>query len=149
MVWRIPSAVPADTIRVVIETNFSSDCFYSAEIMSQKKKIMVDIIPWSENIEEIRSGRVQIEKNLEMNIVSLEFAKFIGCRIQTEKTTMALVQNEPLALCGKTHVLMRVKKSRTRRAKFERIEMTVAIEPKTPIILTRLSQVLLGLTTKK
>ena len=117
--------------------------------MCQKKKIMVDIIPWSENIEEIRSVRVQIEKNLEMNIVSLEFAKFIGCRIQTEKTTMALVQNEPLALCGKTHVLMRVPKSRNRRAKFERIEMTVAIEPKTPIILTRLSQVLLGLNTKK
>ena len=122
---------------------------YSAEIMSQKKKIKVDIIPWSENIEEIRSVRVQIEKNLEMNIVSLEFAKFIGCRIQTEKTTMALVKNAPLALCGKTHVLMRVPKSRNRRAKFERIEMTVAIEPKTPIILTRLSQVLLGLNTKK
>ena len=117
--------------------------------MSQKKNIIVNIIPWTEDVEEIRSVRVQIEKNLAINIISLSFANFIGCRIQTEKTTMALVQNEPLALCGKTHVLMRVPKSRNRRAKFERIEMTVAIEPKTPIILTRLSQVLLGLNTKK
>ena len=117
--------------------------------MSQKKNIMVNIIPWTENVEEIRSVRLQIEKHLAINIISLSFANFIGCRIQTEKTTMALVQNEPLALCGKTHVLMRVPKSRKRRAKFERIEMTVAIDPKTHIILSRLSQVLLGLNPKK
>ena len=84
-----------------------------------------------------------------INIISLAFANFIGCRIQTEKTHMALVRNEPLALCGKTHVLIRLPKSRKRRAKFERIEMTVAINPKTHIILSRSSQVLLRLYPKK
>ena len=62
---------------------------------------------------------------------------------------MALVRNEPLALCGKTHVLIRLPKTRKRRAKFERIEMTVAINPKNHIILSRSSQVLLKLYLKK
>ena len=62
---------------------------------------------------------------------------------------MALVRNEPLALCGKTHVLIRLPKSRKRRAKFERIKMTVAIDPNTHIILSRSSQVLLRLYPKK
>ena len=55
--------------------------------MSQKKNIMVNIIPWTEDVEEIRSVRVQIEKNLAINIILLSFANFIGCRIQTEKLT--------------------------------------------------------------
>ena len=117
--------------------------------MSQKRNILVNIIPWTQDVEEIRSVRVQIEKNSAMNIISLSFAKFIGCRIQKEKTQMALVGNEPLALCGKTHVLIKVPKSRKRRAKFERIEMTVAINPKTHKILSRSSQVLLRLYPKK
>ena len=62
---------------------------------------------------------------------------------------MALVRNEPLALCGKTHVLIRLPKTRKRRAKFERIEMTVVINPKNHIILSRSSQVLLRLYPKK
>ena len=62
---------------------------------------------------------------------------------------MALVRNKPLALCGKTNILIRLPKSRKRRGKFERIEMTVAIDPKTHIILSRSSQVLLGLYPKK
>ena len=118
--------------------------------MSQKKNIkniLVNVIPWTEDVEEIRSVRVEI--HLARNIISLAFANFIGCRIQTEKTHMALVRNEPLALCGKTHVLIRLPKSRKRRAKFERIEMTVAINPKTHIILSRSSQVLLRLYPKK
>ena len=117
--------------------------------MYQKKIILVNVIPWTEDVEEIRSVRVQIEKNLAINIISLSFANFIGCRIQTEKTNMALVRNEPLALCGKTNLLIRVPKSQKRRAKFEKIEMTVAIDPKTHIILSRYSQVLLELYQKK
>ena len=63
---------------------------------------------------------------------------------------MALVGNEPLVLFGKTHVLIRVPKSRKRIAnKFERIKMTVAVDPKTHIILSRSSQVLLGLLPKR
>ena len=58
--------------------------------MSQKKNILVNVIPWTEDVEEIRSVRVEIQKNLEINIISLAFANFIGCRIQTEKNTHGL-----------------------------------------------------------
>ena len=63
---------------------------------------------------------------------------------------MALVENEPIALYGKTHVLITLPPSPKRTAnKFERILMTVAVDPKTDIILSRSSQVLLGLLPKK
>ena len=118
--------------------------------MSQKRNILVNIIPWTEDIEEIRSIRVQIEKNLPLNIISLSLAKFLGCRIQKEKNEIALVGNEPLAFCGKTYVLIRLPPSPKRKTnKFERILMTVAVDPKTHIILSRSSQVKLGLLPKK
>ena len=118
--------------------------------MSQKRNILVNIIPWTQDVEEIRSVRVQIEKNLALNIISLSFAKFLGCRIQKEKNQMALVGNEPLALCGKTHVLIRLPPSpKSTTNKFVRILTTVAVDPKTHIILSSYSQVLLGLLPKK
>ena len=92
---------------------------------------------------------VQLEENLALNLI-LSLAKFLGCRIQKEKSQMALVENEPIALYGKTHVLITLPPSPKRTAnKFERILMTVAVDPKTDIILSRSSQVLLGLLPKK
>ena len=116
--------------------------------MYQKKNILVNVIPWTEEVEEIRSVKVRIERNLAINIISLDFAYFIGCRIKIEQPTMALVKNEPLALLGKTNILIRLPKSQKRRGKFEKIEMTVAKDPKNHIILSRSSQVLLGLYPK-
>ena len=79
----VPSNAPAVPIRVILKNFF---VFYSsARKMSQKKNILVNVIPWTEDVEEIRSVRVQIQKNLAINIISLSFANFIGCRIQTEK----------------------------------------------------------------
>ena len=110
----------------------------------------MNIIPWTQDIEKIKSVRVQLEEILALNLISLSLAKFLGFRIQKEKNQMALVGNEPLALCGKTHVLIRLPPSPKRTAnKFERILMTVAVDPKTHIILSRSSQVLLGLLPKK
>ena len=57
--------------------------------MFQKRNILVNIIPWTEDIEEIRSIRVQIEHNLPLNIISLSLANFLGYRIQKEKNEMA------------------------------------------------------------
>ena len=68
---------------------------------------MVNIIPWTEEIKEIRSIKVQLEKNLPLNIISLSLANFLGCRIQKEKNELALVGNEPLTFCGKTYVFIR------------------------------------------
>ena len=79
--------------------------------MYQKKKILVNVIPWTEEVEQIRSVNVRIERNLAINIISLDFANFIGCRIKTEQPTMALVKNEPLSLLGKTNILIRLPKT--------------------------------------
>ena len=75
--------------------------------MSQKRNILVNIIPWTEEIEEMRSIRAQVEKNLPLNIISLSLANFLGCRIEKEKNELALVGNEPLTFCGKTYVFIR------------------------------------------
>ena len=113
------------------------------------KKLLVNIIPWAQDIG-IKSVRVQLEEILALNLISLSLAKFLGFRIQKEKNQMALVGNEPLALCGKTHVLIRLPPSpKSTTNKFERILMTVAVDPKTHIILSSYSQVLLGLLPKK
>ena len=118
--------------------------------MSQKRNILVNIISWTQDIEEIKSVRVQLEENLALNIISLSLAEFLGCRIQKEKNEMALVGNEPLAFCGKTYVLIRLPQTKKRKTnKFERILMTVAVDPKKHIILSRSSQVKLGLLPKQ
>ena len=118
--------------------------------MSQKRNILVNIIPWTQDIEEIKSVRVQLEEILALNLISLSLAKFLGFRIQKEKNQMALVGNEPLALCGKTHVLIRLPPSpKSTTNKFERILTTVAVDPITHIILSSYSQVLLELLPKK
>ena len=116
--------------------------------MYQKKKILVNVIPWTEEVEQIRSVNVRIERNLAINIISLDFANFIGCRIKTEQTTMALVKNEPLSLLGKTNILIRLPKTQNKSGTFTKIEMTVAKDPKNHIILARSTQVLLGLYPK-
>ena len=111
--------------------------------MSQKRNILVNIIPWTQDIEEIKSVRVQLEENLALNLISLSLAEFLGFRIQKEKNQMAL------ALCGRTHVLIRLPPSPKSTAnKFERILMKVAVDPKTHTILSSYSQVLLGLLPK-
>ena len=62
---------------------------------------------------------------------------------------MALVGNKPLAFCGKTYLLIRLPQTKKRKTnKFERILMTVAIDPKKHI-LSRSSQVKLGLLPKQ
>ena len=61
--------------------------------MSQKRNILVNIIPWTQDIEEIKSVRVQLEEILALNLISLSLAKFLGFRIQKEKNQMALVGN--------------------------------------------------------
>ena len=83
--------------------------------MYQKKKILVNVILWTGEVEEIRSVNVRIERNLAINIISLDFANFIGCRIKTEQPTMALVKNEPLSLLGKTNILIRLPKSQKKK----------------------------------
>ena len=106
--------------------------------MSQKKNILVNIIPWTQDIEEIKSVRVQLEEILALNLISLSLAKFLGFRIHKGKNQMALVRNEQETLCGKIHVLIRLPPSPKRTTnKFERILMTVAVDPKTHIILSR------------
>ena len=109
---------------------------------------MVNVIPWTEQVEEIRSCNVRIERNLAINIISLNFATFLGCRVKTEQPTIALVKNEPVSLLGKTNILLRLPKSKKRRGTFTKIEMTVAKDPKNHIILARSTQVLLGLYPK-
>ena len=89
--------------------------------MYQKKKILVNVIPWTEEVEQIRSVNVKIERNLAINIISLDFANFIGCRIKTDEPTMALVKNEPLSLSGKTNILIRLPKSQNRKGTFTKL----------------------------
>ena len=111
--------------------------------MSQKRNLLANI-PWTEEIEEIRSIRAQIEKNLPLNIISLSLANFLGCRIQKEKNELALVGNEPLTFCGKTYVLIRLPHTQKIKSKFERIIMSVEIDPKKHIILSRSSYTKIG-----
>ena len=112
--------------------------------MSPKRNILVNSISWTEEIEEIRSIRAQIEKNLPLNIISLSLANFLGCRIQKEKNELALVGNGPLTFCGKTYVLIRLPQTQKRKSNFERILCVVAINPKSHVILSRSSYTKIG-----
>ena len=116
--------------------------------MYPKKRVLVNVIPWTEQVEEIRSCNVRIERNLAINIISLNFATFLGCRVKSKQPTIAMVKNEPVSLLGKTDILLRLPKSKTKRGTFTKIECTVAQDPKYNIILARSTQVILGLYPK-
>ena len=116
--------------------------------MYPKKKILVNVIPWTEQVEEIRSCNVRIERNLAINIISMNFATFLGCRVTSEEPTIALVKNEPVKLLGKTNILLRLPKSKKKRGTFTKIECTVAQDPKYNIILATSTQVILGFYPK-
>ena len=80
--------------------------------MYPKKNILVNVIPYTDQIQEIRSCNVKIDRNLTINIISMNFATFFNCRVTSEKPTIALVHNEPVKLVGKTNILLRLSKTK-------------------------------------
>ena len=89
--------------------------------MYPKKRVLVNVIPWMDEIEEIRSCNVRIDRNLTINIISKSSATFLGCRVTSEEPTLALVKYEPVKLVGKTHILLRLPKSKRKRANLQKL----------------------------
>ena len=113
--------------------------------MYQKKRVLVNVIPWTDGIEEIRSCNVRIDRNLAINIISMDYASFLGCRITAEEPILALVNNEPVKLLGTTNILLRLPKTKRIKGNFTKIKCTVAENPKYNIILARKTQISLKL----
>ena len=113
--------------------------------MYQKKRILVNVVTWTDEIEEIRSCNVRIDKELAINVISMNFASFLGARVTSEEPKLALVKNEPVKLLGKINILIRLPKTKRRKGTFTKIECAVADDPKYNIVLTRTTQLILKL----
>ena len=93
---------------------------------------------------------VQLEENLALNIISLSLAKILGCRIQKEKGQMALIEKEPTAIYGNTQVLIRLPPSPGKAPyKFEKVVMKVTASLKINIMISKSTQILLGILPKE
>ena len=127
--WTIPPGALAIPLRVHLRflvyfwfiLDFVLFLSFWASKMYPKKKVLVNVIPWTDQVEEIRSCNVRIDRNLTINIISKSFAIFLGCRVISEEPTLALVKYEPVKLVGKTHILLRLPKSKRKLGKFTKI----------------------------
>ena len=111
--------------------------------MFQKKRILVNVVAWTDEIEEIKSCNVRIDKELTTNIISKNFASFLGCRMTSEEPKLAVFKNEPVKLLGKTNILIKLPKTKRRKGTFTIIECALAENPKSNIVLARTTQLIL------
>ena len=89
---------------------WASNMFYK-----KQKKILVDVLAWTDEIKEIKSCNVEIDRDLVINVISQSFASFLGCRISPEEPRLALVKNEPVRLLGQTNILICKPKTKQRQ----------------------------------
>ena len=101
----------------------------------KQKKILVDLLAWTDEIKEIKSCNVEIDRDLVINVISQSFASFLGCRISPEEPRLALVKNEPVRLLGQTNILIRLPKTKRRKGGFTKIECAIAENPMHHIVL--------------
>ena len=87
----------------------------------KQKKILVDVLAWTDEIKEIRSSNIEIDRDLVINVISQSFASFLGCRITPEEPKLALVKNEPVRLLGRTNILIHLPKTKCRKGDSQKL----------------------------
>ena len=109
----------------------------------KQKKILVDVLAWTDEIKEIKSCNVEIDRDLVINVISQSFASFLGCRITPEEPRLALVKNKPVRLLGQTNILIRLPKTKRRKVGFKKILCAIAENLMHHIVLARTTQLTL------
>ena len=71
--------------------------------MSERRKLLIQIIPGIHDIEEINSVVVKLDANSMSDLISKSLARFLGCKVKRENGQMALVEREPMAILLEIH----------------------------------------------
>ena len=87
----------------------------------KEKKILINVLAWTDDIKEIRSCTVRIDNDLAINVISQSFALFLGCRTTPEEPKLALVKNAPVRLVGQTNILVHLPKNKCRQGGFTKL----------------------------
>ena len=118
--------------------------------MSERRKLLIQIIPGIHDIEEINSVVVKLDANSTSDLISKSLARFLGCKVKRENGQMALVEREPMPMYGTTQVLIRLPTSPGKtHNKFIKVVMTDTASLKTNIMISKSTQILLGILPKE
>ena len=114
--------------------------------MSERRKLLIQIIPGIHDIEEINSVVVKLDANSTSDLISKSLARFLGCKVKRENGQMALVEREPIAIYQTIQVLIRLPTSPGKTPyKFIKVVMKVSASLKTNIMISKSTQILLGI----
>ena len=120
---------------------FSFLSFWASKMSDKTQgKFLVNVLAWTDEIREIRSCNVRLDRSLSINVISESFATFLGCRITPIEPRLALVKYEPVRLVGHTSILIRLPKRSQWKGEFTTIECEIAEQPKHHIVLAKSTQ---------
>ena len=72
-------------------------------------EIEIEVLPGIHDIEEIKSVKMKVDENENIDIISKTLAENLGCKITKENTgKMELVNKKPIAIYGMTKLMIRL-----------------------------------------